>query len=89
MILRECLTTEDDTLVYPRVESLPSRPGICVSYAAAKAAALADFDRRFLRELLSRTCGNVTRAATEAGKDRRALGRLVKKYGLSSRDFRH
>ena len=88
LILRECLMTEDDTVVYPRDECLPSAPDVRVSYAAAKAAALAEFDRRFLRDLLSRAHGNMTRAATEAGKDRRALGRLVKKYGLSTRDFR-
>ena len=58
------------------------------SYAAAKAAAMADFDRRFLHDLLTRSAGNVTRAAAEAGKDRRALGRLVKKYGFRSHDFK-
>jgi DNA-binding NtrC family response regulator len=58
------------------------------SYAAAKAAVLADFERRFVRDLLTRSSGNVTRAAAEAGKDRRAFGRLVKKHGLRTSDFR-
>jgi two-component system response regulator GlrR len=88
LILRECLMTEDDVLVYPRPESRPSAPLQCGSYTAAKRAALAEFDRRFLRELLIRASGNVTRAAAEAGKDRRAFGRLVKKCGLSPVDFR-
>jgi two-component system response regulator GlrR len=89
MIVRECLMTEEDTLVYPPCEAQPSAPDLPVtSYAAAKAAALADFDRRFLGDLLRRASGNITRAATAAGKDRRALGRLVKKYGLSSPDSR-
>jgi DNA-binding NtrC family response regulator len=88
LVLRECLTTEDPVLTYPRREALPSPRGPIISYAAAKAAVIADFDRRFLNEALRRTAGNVTRAAAESGKDRRALGRLVKKYGLRSGDFR-
>jgi transcriptional regulator with PAS, ATPase and Fis domain len=89
LIVRECLMADGDLLIYPRHDVRPSSPPPCVSYAAAKAAAVADFDRRFLRELLIRVGGNITRAASEAGKDRRALGRLVKKYGFSFRDFKH
>src|SRR6516164_5172859 len=33
-------------------------------------------------EMLRKHRGNVTRAAFEAGKDRRAFGRLVKKYSV-------
>jgi transcriptional regulator with PAS, ATPase and Fis domain len=58
------------------------------SYATAKAAALAEFDQRFLREMLTQAGGNITRAAAAAGKDRRAFGRLVKKYGFRASDFR-
>jgi len=32
--------------------------------------------------LLRKHQGNVTRAAGEARKDRRAFGRLIKKYGI-------
>jgi two-component system, NtrC family, response regulator GlrR len=87
LILRECLMTEEDVLVYPRGEGTRSFPPRR-TYAAAKASALAEFDRRFLRDLLTRSGGNVTRAAAEAGKDRRALGRLVKRCGLRPADFR-
>ncbi len=87
LILRESLMTEGHILLLPPRESPPpARP--CFSYTVAKAAALAEFDRRFLRDLLVRSSGNITRAAAEAGKDRRALGRLVKKYGLRPDDFR-
>jgi transcriptional regulator with PAS, ATPase and Fis domain len=89
LILREALMSEGDVLVYPHEASDSSMPPVPrSSYAAAKAAAVAAFDRRFLQDLLVRASGNVTRAAAEAGKDRRALGRLVKKYGLSPLDFR-
>jgi len=52
---------------------------------SAKRHAIETFERTYLEELLKRHCGNITRAALEAGKDRRALGRLAKKYGLVAR----
>jgi transcriptional regulator with PAS, ATPase and Fis domain len=88
LIMRESLMAEHSELLdLPREPAAPPLAGRG-SYAAAKAAAVADFERRFLRDLLTRAAGNVTRAAAEAGKDRRALGRLVKKYGFRSSDFR-
>jgi DNA-binding NtrC family response regulator len=50
------------------------------SFRLAKARAVAEFERVFVREMLHRHGGNITRAARAAGKDRRAFGRLVKKY---------
>jgi transcriptional regulator with PAS, ATPase and Fis domain len=86
LIVRDYLMSDCPELVWTSAPSPAPEP--LTSYAAAKAAAVADFDRRFLRELLTRAAGNVTRAAAEAGKERRALGRLVKKYGLRSHDFK-
>ncbi len=88
VILRESLMAEGDVVVYPLLEAVAAPPSRA-SYAAAKAAAIAEFDRRFLRDVLTRVSGNITRAAAEVGKDRRALGRLVKKCGLRPLDFRH
>lgn len=51
-------------------------------YAQAKAEVLAAFDRNYLQRLLSKTDGNVTRAAKIAGKERRALGKLIKRYKI-------
>jgi two-component system, NtrC family, response regulator GlrR len=48
----------------------------------AKAEAVAVFEREYARRLLLAHDGNVTRAAAAAGKERRAFGRLVKKYGI-------
>ena len=63
---------------------------VCVSlnYRMAKVAALAEFDRRFLHTLLERTHGNVTAAAKVACKERRALGKLIRKYGLRPELFK-
>lgn len=53
----------------------------------AKAMALADFEERYLRQLLATTRGNISRAARLARKDRSALNKLVRKHGLVSGDF--
>ena len=85
-IMRHCLLTDAEVLVFP--DATPAREAESrLSYAEAKALALADFDRRFLRDSLRRASGNVTRAASDVHKDRRAFGRLMKKYGISVRDF--
>ena len=52
-------------------------------FRQARAEALARFERAFVEGLLRKHAGNITRAAREAGKDRRAFGRLAKKLGLS------
>ena len=54
-------------------------------YSAAKAKVIDTFTRQYLAVLLDRSGGNVTRAAQVAGKERRALGKLLKKHGLDSR----
>jgi two-component system response regulator GlrR len=57
-------------------------------YRTAKARVIEEFDRVFLRALLARNGGNVTRAARASGKERRALGKLLKKYGIEPVAFR-
>jgi len=57
------------------------RPG-SVSFRSAKQQAVARFEQSYIEDLLQRFQGNITRAAHEAGKERRAFGRLVKKYRI-------
>ena len=57
------------------------------SFAALKRRAIEAFERQYLVTLMRRTAGNVTRAARAAGKDRRDLGRLLKKHGVDPRAF--
>ncbi len=52
------------------------------SFREAKAHALASFEREYAIRLLGAFNGNVTRAAKAAQKDRRAFGRLIKKYAI-------
>jgi DNA-binding NtrC family response regulator len=53
----------------------------------AKASAIANFERNYIVELLSRTHGNISQAARISGKERSRLGKLVKKYGLERLAF--
>jgi DNA-binding NtrC family response regulator len=51
-------------------------------FRQAKAHAIAQFERAYVTSLLQRTCGNISLAARISGKDRRSLGRLVKRHNL-------
>jgi DNA-binding NtrC family response regulator len=54
----------------------------------ARREALAEFERRYLHELMKETRGNVTRAARLSGKERRSLGRLLARHGLDRLVYR-
>jgi DNA-binding NtrC family response regulator len=49
-------------------------------FGAERKEVIRNFEREYVEDLLRRNGGNITRAAREAGKERRAFGRLVKKY---------
>ena len=53
-----------------------------MNFKAAKARAIAEFELRFVRDLLGRTNGNISRAAQLAGQDRSAFGKLARKHGF-------
>jgi DNA-binding NtrC family response regulator len=57
------------------------------SFAQRKASLIAEFEKHYLTDLLRTHNGNVTHAAQEAGKDRRALGRLIKKYRIDKSEI--
>jgi DNA-binding NtrC family response regulator len=56
-------------------------------FCVAKARAVKAFERRYLEALMRAAKGNVTRAAEKAGKERRALGKLLKKHGIDAAHF--
>jgi transcriptional regulator with GAF, ATPase, and Fis domain len=45
------------------------------------------FERDYLARIITESHGNVTKAALSARKDRRELGKLLKKHGLNAKDF--
>jgi DNA-binding NtrC family response regulator len=59
---------------HPRSADLP--------FHTAKAEAIADFEKAYLQELLGRNGGNISRAARQAGIDRKTIHRLLVKYEL-------
>jgi DNA-binding NtrC family response regulator len=65
----------------PRQADVPPRPA---SLREAKARAIEDCEKAYVTELLTLNGGNVTRAARDAQKERRAFGRLMKKYHIAA-----
>jgi DNA-binding NtrC family response regulator len=53
-----------------------------LTFHEAKAAAIADFERSYLRGLLDREGGNISRAARRAAIDRKTIHRMLDKYGM-------
>ena len=87
----------DDGVVEPHHLGLPA-----ASLASASDARLSEdrpslreskrllvdaFEREYLARLMVESGGNVTKAARVAKKDRREFGKLLKKHGLSAKDF--
>lgn len=56
-----------------------------LSFGAAKARVVADFEKEYLRNILAQCGGNVTEAAARAKTERRTIGRLLKKHGIERR----
>jgi DNA-binding NtrC family response regulator len=54
----------------------------------AKSFVIGEFERNYVADLLAQHQGNITQAARAAGKDRRTLQRLVRKYALNRDSFK-
>ena len=59
------------------------------TFHEAKEFAIANFEQRYLTWLISSTKGNVTHAANIASKERRAIGKLLKKYQIDPSQYRN
>lgn len=62
-------------------EGSAGEPG---TFRSAKANAIRAFEKQYLQQVLAESGGNVSQAARRAGKERRSLGKLLKKHGLAS-----
>jgi transcriptional regulator with GAF, ATPase, and Fis domain len=56
-------------------------------FRRAKAQAIETFERGYLSRLLAESKGNVSLAARLCGKERRAFGKLLRKYSIDRRQF--
>ncbi len=76
-----CAETEDDGAMELLFSgSAPFDPAL--SFGQSKAVWVEGFERRYLRWLLERHRGNVSKAARAADMDRKHLHRLLKRHGL-------
>ncbi|MFZ2753201.1 MAG: sigma-54 dependent transcriptional regulator [Lysobacteraceae bacterium] len=90
IIHREFLMSDDTELrlrescealmgpVVPQVDS----DGTDAPFRDAKANAVAEFERSYVRAMLARTGGNISQAARLSKQERSAFGKLVRKYKL-------
>jgi len=65
----------------------PPKARYDVSFKEARARVVSDFEAEYLRAMLAHTRGNVTKAARQAGNDRRVFGRLMRKHGIDRCEF--
>jgi DNA-binding NtrC family response regulator len=68
-------------------EPTPAFDDPTLDFRAAKARAIAEFERTYITRILGAARGNVTAAARLAGKERRAFGKLLAKYGIDRIHF--
>lgn len=94
LVQRALLLSDDEVLrLGPGPDAGHSSPSAsgeppCAALSAfntARDEALQTFERQYLERLMHAACGNVSRAARLAGKERRCLGKLLKKHGLERR----
>jgi DNA-binding NtrC family response regulator len=87
LIHRELLFAEGDYLSIPPaatgLRQTARASTLSLNYRQAKLHAIAEFESSFLEQLLDQAKGNVSAAARLAGTERRYLGRLLKKHGIS------
>lgn len=57
------------------------------AFRRAKALAIEAFERGFISRVLAESRGNVSLAARRCGKERRAFGKLLRKYGIDREQF--
>lgn len=57
-------------------------------FSAAKKVMVEEFERRYVNQLLTRSAGNITLAAKIGQKDRRDLGRLIRKHRIEPASFK-
>ncbi len=97
LMLREFLLSDRETIhvghsgeAAEPPEPCPDESGIDLrqTFYAAKALAMAEFERAYLSQLMTRTGGNISLAARMAGTDRGSLQKLVKKHGILGDRFR-
>ena len=85
-IVQRALVECDGDVILPEhvsVQSAAPPEKEPLHFRAARAAAVAQFERQYVEDLLRKHGGNVSHAAREAKQDRRAFGRVIKKHKIN------
>jgi DNA-binding NtrC family response regulator len=88
----------DGGVIEPHHLGLPAEPPVTgssvtwssgerLSFKESKRRFVDAFEREYLARVIAESGGNVTKAAQAAQKERRELGKLLKKHGLNAKDF--
>lgn len=84
-IRAESLAPSGQRISRPAVDTGPDS---MLDFNSAKARAISEFERAYVIRALRMHGGNVSAAARSSGKERRAFGKLVKKYGIDKDRYR-
>lgn len=71
-----------ENLFEVQAETKEAKKVLALSFQDAKAKAINQFEENYLKELMELASGNISAAARMAGKERRALGKLLQKYHI-------
>jgi two-component system, NtrC family, response regulator GlrR len=82
------LIRASDLFPRPQAAATPESGLEMESFKDAKHRVVDSFERSYLTQLMTEHHGNVSQAAQTAGKERRDLGKLLKKHGMDRRQFR-
>ncbi|HXW68618.1 MAG TPA: helix-turn-helix domain-containing protein, partial [Dissulfurispiraceae bacterium] len=83
------LAPENFGMSLPIMHGAEDNPEIYgLDYREARKKILSEFNKEYITRLLRHTEGNVSLAAQTAGIERQSLQHIMRKYGISSEDFR-
>lgn len=87
VIQRAVVFSDGDRILPSDLDCVGDLPGSAdgiegETFRGARSRAIESFERRYVEDLMRQCGGNVSRAARLAHKDRRAFGRLVKRYNI-------
>lgn len=86
-IVHRAVVTAKESCVSLSAGVDPEYDGVDEPFGEAKMRAVNAFERGYLETLMQEAQGNVTKAAARAGKERRALGKLLKKHMIDPSRF--
>ncbi len=78
---------EPEDLGLPTVNEATGQLDLQQPFRDLKAAAVAQFEKNYITELMAATGGNIAQAARQAGIDRKNIWALLKRYGFTRASF--